>query len=154
MRQKYNLCCVRFLKLLKTVHVQYVLLLSQYTPNNDVLQGDISSGLLLREYHWWNVQNSMSIGFHDTSHTRTLPQRLLWGSCKNLHDSFSSLVISGTSLSSAPTFQHILRRSVDFKLVSDSCYCYPCWWWWWWCTKFNPPKLLNFNILHFPITLQ
>ena len=26
-------------------------------------------------------------------------------------------------------FKHILHRFIDFKLVSDSCYCYPCWWW-------------------------
>ena len=61
------------------------------------------------------------------------------------------LVNNGTSLSCTPTFQHILHRSIDFKLVSNSCYCYP----WWWCTKFNPPTSLNFkNILHFPVTLQ
>ena len=51
MRQKYNLCCVIFLKLPLLVHVQYVHLLSQYTPNNDVEQSDIPSGLLLMEYH-------------------------------------------------------------------------------------------------------
>ena len=28
-------------------------------------------------------QNSMNTGFHDTNPTRTLPQWLLWGSCKN-----------------------------------------------------------------------
>ena len=32
-------------------------------------------------------------------------------------------------------------RSRNFKLVSDSYYCYPCWW----CTKLNPPTSLNFN---------
>ena len=58
-----------------------------------------------------------------------------WGSCKNLHDCISTLVISGTLLSFAPTY-HILHRSIDFKLVSDSCYSYQ---YWWWCTKFNPP---------------
>ena len=97
-------------------------------------------------------ENSMNIGFLDTNLTRTLPQWLLRGSCKNLHDYITTLVISGTSLSSAPTFQHILPRSIDFKLVSDSCHCYPSWWW---CIKFNPPTSSNFkNILLFPITLQ
>ena len=67
-------------------------------------------------------QNSMNAGFLDTNLTRTLSQWLLWGACKNLHDCISTLVISGTSLSSAPSFQHIFHRSIDFKLVSDSCY--------------------------------
>ena len=53
----------------------------------------------------------MYTGFLDTNHTRTL----LWWSCKNLHDCISTLIISGTSLFSAPTFQHILHRSIDFK---------------------------------------
>ena len=75
-------------------------------------------------------------------------KEIIWGSSKNLHDCISTLVISGTS--SAPTFQHILHRSIDFELVSDSCYCYPCWW----CIKLNPPTSLNFNIIHFPIKLQ
>ena len=57
----------------------------------------------------------------------------------------STLVISRISLSFVPTFQHILHRSIDFKLVFDYCYCYPCWSW---CTKFNSPMSLNFNILH------
>ena len=35
------------------------------------------------------------------------------------------IVISGTSLSSAPTFEHILHRCIDFKLVSDSCLLLP-----------------------------
>ena len=69
---------------------------------------------------------------------------------KNLHDCISNLVTSGTSLSSVLTFQHILLRSIDFKFVSDYCYCYPCSWW---CIKFSPPTSLKFkNILHFPIT--
>ena len=117
-----NTICVVFysLNFLKPVHVQNVHLLPQYTPNNDVEQSDIPSGLLLMEYHWWQVQNSMNTGFLDTNFTR-----LLWGSCRNLQDCFGTLVITGTSLSSAPTFQHILYRSIDFKLVSDF-YCYPC----------------------------
>ena len=49
----------------------------------------------------------MNTGFLDTNLTRTLPQWHLWGSCKNLHACISTLVNSGTSLSSAPTFQHI-----------------------------------------------
>ena len=61
------------------------------------------------------------------------------------------IVANGTYLSSAPTFQHILHLSIDFKLVSDSCYCYP----WWWYTKLNPPMSLNFNnILNYPISFQ
>ena len=46
------------------------------------------------------------------------------------------------------TFQHILHRSVDFKLVSDSCYCYPCWWW---CTKSNPPNVVELQ-QHSPLS--
>ena len=57
----------------------------------------------------------MNTGFLDTNLTRTLPQCLFWGSCKNLHDCTSTLVISGTSFYSAPTFQHILYRSIDLK---------------------------------------
>ena len=118
-----SLCSIYFLK---HVHVQNVHLLSQYTPNNDVEQSDIPSGLLLMEYHWWHVQNSMNTGFLDMNLTGKLPQWILWGSCKNLHDCISTLVISETSLSSVQTFQHVLHRSIDFKLVSDSCYFYPC----------------------------
>ena len=43
---------------------------------------------------------------------------------QNLHPFISTVVASGTSLSSAPTFHHILHCSSDFKLVSDSCYCF------------------------------
>ena len=89
----------------------------------------------------WNVtlpvsssQNSMNSGFLNTNPTRTQPQRFLWESCKNLHDCISTPVISGTSLSSTPTFQQILHPSIDFKLVSVSCYCYLCWWW---CTNYS-----------------
>ena len=146
-------CVVLFLKLPEArVHVQNVLILPQYTPNNDYEQSDIQSGLLLMEYYWWHVQSSMNTGFLHTSLTRTLPQWLPWESYKNLHDCISTLFISGTSLFSALTFQHILYRSIDSKLVSDSCYCYA---YWWWCTKFNSPTSLNFkNILHYPIILQ
>ena len=87
------------------------------------------------EYHWWYVQNSMNTEFLDTNLTRILP---LFGSCINLHHWISTLIITGTSLSSAPTFQHILHRSVDFKLVSDSCYCYPLW-----CTKLTLQRRLT-----------
>ena len=73
-------------------------------------------------------QNSMNTRFPDTNLTGILPQWLLWGSCKNLYDCFSTLVINGTSLLSALIFQNILHLSIYFDLVSDSCYCYPTWW--------------------------
>ena len=81
----------------------------------------------------------MNTGYLDTNITRALPQWLLWGTSKNLHDCISTLVISGTALSSAPTFQHI-----DFKLVLDSCYCYP--YWWWWSIKFNVTEIINWYL--------
>ena len=80
-----------------------------------------------------SLKNSMNAGFLDSNLTRTLPQWLLWGSYKNLHD-ISTPVISGTSLSYL-----ILHLSIYFKLVSDSCFCYPCWR----CTKFNPPNVVE-----------
>ena len=48
-----NTICVVFYSLtfLTSVHVTNVHLLPQYTPDNDVEQSDISSGLLLTEYH-------------------------------------------------------------------------------------------------------
>ena len=109
-----NTICVVFysLNLLKPVHVQNVHM-PQYTPNNDVEQSDIPFGLFLMEYRWWYVQNSMNSGFLYINLTITLTLWLLWGSCKNLHDCISTL-ISGTSLSSAPTFQHMLHRSIYF----------------------------------------
>ena len=104
------------LNFLKSVHFQNAHLLPQYAPNNDAEQSDIPSGLLLMGYHWWHIQNSMNTRFLDITVTRTLLQWLLWGSCENLHDCVSSLVISEISLSSAPTFQHILHRSIDSNL--------------------------------------
>ena len=68
------------------------------TPNIDVKHSDIPSGLLLMEYHWWHVLNSMNTRFPDTNLTTTLPQLLLWESCKNLQDCISTLVFSGNSL--------------------------------------------------------
>ena len=130
----------------KPIHVRNIHLRPQYTPNNNVEHSNIPSGLLLKEYHSQHVKNSINTGFLDINLTRTLPQLLLWGSCKNLHYCIRTLVISGT-YSSAPTFQHILHHSIEFKLVSDSCYCYPCWW----CTKFNPPASLNFQ-QHSPLS--
>ena len=61
------------LNFFKPVHVQNIHFLPQYTLINDVKQSDILSGVLLMEYHWWHVQNSMSTGFLDTNLTRTLP---------------------------------------------------------------------------------
>ena len=60
---------------------------------------------------WWTLHFSIAISWEH-----------------GLNDCTSAPVISGTSLSSVPTFQHILHRSIDFKLVSDYCYCYSCWW--------------------------
>ena len=79
-----NTICVVFnsLNFLKPVRVQNVHLLSQYTSNNNAEQSDIPSRLLLMEYHWWHVQNSVNTGFLGTNLTRTLPQCLLWGSAK------------------------------------------------------------------------
>ena len=122
------------LNFLKPVHVQNVHLVPQYTPNNDLKQSNIPYGLLLMEYHWWHVQNSMNTGDH------------------------AKTCMTASALSLSVELLFLLHRPFntsctvhDFKLVSDSCYCYPCWWW---CTKSNPPTSLNFNILHFSITLQ
>ena len=112
MSHKY--ICVLFysLNFLKPVHDQNVHLLPQYTPNNDVEREQVSeckaSTFQLAKFdeHWI---------FRYKSH-ENIASRLLWGSWKNLHDCINTLVISGTSLSSAPTFQHILHRSIDFKL--------------------------------------
>ena len=41
------------------------------------------------------------------------------GIVKNLHDCISTLGISGISLSSVPTFQHIFHRSINFKIGSN-----------------------------------
>ena len=125
------------LNFLKPIHDQNVHLLPQYTPYNDIWI--VANEISLMACSIWS-QYSMNTGFLDTNLTRTLPQWLLWGSFKNLHDCISTLVISGTSISSAP---------INFKLVSECCYCYP---YWWWCIKCNPPTSLNFNILHFPVT--
>ena len=47
MSYKYDMCCVLFLK---PEHVQNVHLLQQNTPNDDVEQSNIPSGMLLMEY--------------------------------------------------------------------------------------------------------
>ena len=61
----------------------------------------------------------MNTEFLDTILARTLPQWLRWGSCKNLHDCVSILIVIGISFSFAPTFQHILHHAIDFKLFLD-----------------------------------
>ena len=75
----------------------------------------VANGILLIACSTWSLSSSsvcgfvMNTRFLDTNLTRTLPQWLLWGSCKNLHDCISTRVISETSISSTPTFQHILH---------------------------------------------
>ena len=149
---KYHLCCVLFLKLSQVRTRSKCPPSATYTPNNDVEQSDIPSGLLLMEYQWWHIQNSMNSGFLDTNLTRTLPQWFLWGSVQqpallHQHSHYQwNFSFFRTDLSTYLVPFHRLQ------LVLNSCYCYPCWWW---CTKFNPTRSLNFNnILHFPITLQ
>ncbi|KAJ4431615.1 hypothetical protein ANN_20214 [Periplaneta americana] len=58
MRQKYDFCGFVFLK---PVHVQNGPLPPQYTPNNNVQQSDIPTGLLLMEYHYMHVQSELSV---------------------------------------------------------------------------------------------
>ncbi|KAJ4434349.1 hypothetical protein ANN_22908 [Periplaneta americana] len=43
------------------VHDQYDSLSPQYTPNNDVQQSNIPTGLLLMEYHYRHVQSELSV---------------------------------------------------------------------------------------------
>ncbi|KAJ4428613.1 hypothetical protein ANN_24657 [Periplaneta americana] len=45
----------------KPVHVQNGPLPPQYSPNNNVQQSDIPSGLLLMEYHYTHVQSELSV---------------------------------------------------------------------------------------------
>ena len=63
MKWDRNTICVVFysLNFLKPVHVQNVHLLPEYSPNNDVKQSGIQSGLLPTEYHWWHVQSDLSV---------------------------------------------------------------------------------------------
>ena len=72
--------------------------------------------------------------FLDTNLTITLPEWLLWGLCKNLHDCISALVINGTSLSSAPPFNisctfpstsNLSRILVIVTLVDGVCQIQP-----------------------------
>ena len=49
---------------------------------------------------------------------------------------------------SAPTFQYMLHRSIDFKLISDSSYCYSCWWW---CTKIQTSNVVKIQ-QHSPLS--
>ena len=126
-----NAICVVFcsLNFLKPVHVRNVLHLLQYTPHNDVEQRDMPSRVLLMECkasifelakfdELWisrylsheNIVSMTSLG---------IVQKPAW-----LHQHSR-----GTSPSSSPIIQHTLHRSIDFKVASDSCYCYPSWWW-------------------------
>ena len=57
----------------------------------------------------------MNTGFLDNNITRIFLQRLLWESCKNLHDCTSNIFISGTSLSFAPF--HLLQICLGFLLL-------------------------------------
>ena len=67
-----------------------------------------------------NSKNSKNPGFLGTNLMRKLPQWLIWGSCKNLHNCNSTLVISETSLSSAPIHLapfHRLQTCLGFFLL-------------------------------------
>ena len=93
----------------------------------------------------------LNTGFLDTNLTRTLPQWLLWGSCNNMHDLISILVISG-SLSSAPTFQTHFNTVPSTSNLSWILVLLPLLLV---VYQFNPPTSSNFNkILQFPIKLQ
>ena len=69
-------------------------------------------------------QNSMNTGYLDTNLTRTLLQWRLCGSCKNLHDCISTLVISGTffrtDLSTHLAQFHRLQTCLGFLLLLSS----------------------------------
>ena len=150
-RNETKIQCIVFysLNFLKLVHVQNVQLLPLYTPNSDVEQSDIPSGLLLKEYHRRHVQISMNTGLLDTNLTRTLPQWLLLGIVQkpawlHQHSRYQwnfSFFRTDLSIHLAPF--HRLQTCLGFLLVVA------------YGTKFNPPTSLNFNnILHFPITLH
>ena len=60
---KWNINTICLVFYLKLVHVQNVHLLPQYTPNNDVEQSDILSGLLLIKYHFWSRKIRWTLDF-------------------------------------------------------------------------------------------
>ena len=62
-RQKYNSVVYYSFNFLKHIHVQNVHLLPQYTPNNDVEQRDIPSGLSLMEYYFWASRIRWTLNF-------------------------------------------------------------------------------------------
>ena len=143
------------LNFLKPVYVQNVHLVPQYTPNNDVEQSDIPSGLLLMIYHWLHVQSDLSVPpvfviLWRTPCSLKFPEgRSLEGLIREIEAETTMHFLFVLSISDLSTH---LAPFHDFILIWDSFYCYPCWCR---CTNFNPPTSLNLNnILHFPITLQ
>ena len=73
--------------------------------------------IVANEISFLSSQNSMNTWFLDTSLMRALPQWLLWRSCKNLHDCISTLVISGTYLSTYLSPFHRLQTLLGFMLL-------------------------------------
>ena len=102
-----TICVVLYsLNFLKPIHVQNVHLLPQYTANNDVEHSDIPSGLLLIEYNFWARKGKIrwTLDFSIPISREHCLNDFFGDRAKTY---ISTLVISITSLSSAPTFQHI-----------------------------------------------